>query len=122
MRHRLTVKKHDFAAILRLPRDESLEGVADNLEVLVDARPVQQTALQSVKNSLNTRLPKTAQTELDALQSTQATLSAAARRSPARYSALGLLTVRSPSTPTISPTTASPATHCRTRCAILDGC
>ena len=65
------MKKHDFAAILRLPRDESLEGVADNLEVLVDARPVQQTALQSVKNSLNTRLSKTAQNALKALYSKQ---------------------------------------------------
>ena len=58
---------HDFAAILRVPRDESLKGVADNLEVLVDARPLQQTALQSVKNSSHTRLSKTAQNALKAL-------------------------------------------------------
>jgi len=32
------VKKHDFAAILRLLRDEWLKGVADNLKVLVEAR------------------------------------------------------------------------------------
>ena len=71
MRHRLTVKKHDFAAILRLPGDEWLESVADNIEVLVKARPLQQTALQSVKNSLNTRLSKTAQNALKALYSKQ---------------------------------------------------
>ena len=71
MRHRLTVKKHDFAAILRLPRDELLKKVADILGVLVNARPLQQTALQSVKNSLNTRLSKTAQNALKALHSKQ---------------------------------------------------
>jgi len=32
-------EKADFAAILRLPRDESLKGFADNLEVLAKARP-----------------------------------------------------------------------------------
>ena len=114
------MKKHDFAAIFRLSHDESLKGVAGNLEVLVGARPLQQTALQSVKNSSSTRLSKTAQKRFSGLHS-KATL-ARARRSPARYSTLGLLTVRSRFTLHISPTTASPATHCRTRCAILDGC
>ena len=65
----MTVKKHDFAAISRLPRDESLKGVGDNLEVLVQARPLQQTALQSVKKSSSTRLSKTAQNSLKDLHS-----------------------------------------------------
>ena len=73
------MKKHDFAAILRLPCDESLKSPADNLEVLVDARPLQQIALQSVKDSLSTRLSKTAQNALKALHSTK-------RRFPARRS------------------------------------
>jgi len=61
---------HDFAAILRLPRDDSLKGVADNLEMLVDARPLQQTAMDGVPNSLSTRLSKMAQNALKALHST----------------------------------------------------
>ena len=44
-----------------------LKDVADILGVLVNARPLQQTVLQSVKSSLNTRLSKTAQNALKVL-------------------------------------------------------